>query len=353
MTVRLPAEWEAQDAIQLTWPHADSDWLYLLPEVETLYTELVQRISTAARVLIAAPAARAAALQQQFDASLPGRVRCYAATSNDTWARDHGPITISTEQGLRLLDFRFNGWGGKFEAAQDNALTAELKRLGAFPNATLQAVDMVLEGGAIESDGRGTLLTTAACLLNRNRNPDLDRGAIERALGELLGVRKINWLQHGALAGDDTDSHIDTLARLCPDNTLLYQACDDPQDEHFADLAAMARELAALTDATGSPYRLLPLPWPGAQHDPEDGHRLPATYANFLICNGLVLVPTYADPNDDIALAQVAEAFPGYRVEGLDCRTLIRQHGSLHCITMQLPAGVLQDEQAADGGPQA
>ncbi|WP_116366612.1 agmatine deiminase family protein [Parahaliea mediterranea] len=353
MTVRLPAEWEPQDAIQLTWPHADSDWLYLLPQVEALYTALVQHISTAARVLIAAPAGRAAELQQQFDATAPGRVRCFAAPSNDTWARDHGPITVATNAGLRLLDFRFNGWGGKFEAALDNALTGELKRLGAYPHATLQAVDMVLEGGAIESDGCGTLLTTAECLLNPNRNPHLDRAAIEAVLAQQLGIQKVNWLQHGALAGDDTDSHIDTLARLCPDNTLLYQACDDPEDAHFEDLASMARELAALTDASGKPYRLLPLPWPGAQYDPEDGHRLPATYANFLICNGLVLVPTYADPNDAAALAQVRRAFPGYRVEGLDCRTLIRQHGSLHCITMQLPAGVLQREQAAEGGPQA
>lgn len=352
---RLPAEWEPQDAVQLTWPHADSDWYYLLPEIEAVYHRLVAALCSAGQVVIAVPDGSLEAIEAGFrDAGLATEnIHCYPVRSDDTWARDHGPITVLDEQGPRLLDFQFNGWGNKYPAHNDNLLTAALYRLGAYPGARLATQALVLEGGAIESDGRGTLLTTEQCLLNPNRNPALDRAAIEAALGEALGVRKINWLRHGALAGDDTDSHIDTLARLCPDTTILYQACDDPDDPHYQPLAAMARELGALSDVGGRPYRLLPLPWPGAKLDPEDGHRLPATYANFLVFNDLVLVPTYDDPNDARALAQVAEAFPGRRVEGLDCLPVIRQHGSLHCITMQLPRGVLSAPAGDSGGEQA
>jgi agmatine deiminase len=350
-TRRLPAEWEPQDAVQLTWPHADSDWREQLPEVEALYEELVAALCSAGEVVIGAPRERIDRLRERFGAMhLPReRIHCYPVESDDTWARDHGPITVLTECGPRLLDFQFNGWGNKYPAERDNRLTAALYRLGAYPGASLETRALVLEGGAIESDGQGTLLTTQQCLLNPNRNPGLERAVIEAQLREALGVEQVNWLRHGALEGDDTDSHIDTLARLCPDQTILYQACDDPQDSHFAALSAMARELEALRDARGRPYRLLALPWPAARYDPADGHRLPATYANFLVFNGMVLVPTYRDARDQQALARVAEAFPGYRVQGLDCLPLIRQHGSLHCITMQLPRGVLAGNAAGTG----
>jgi agmatine/peptidylarginine deiminase len=201
----------------------------------------------------------------------------------------------------------------------------------------------VLEGGSIEVDGRGTLLTTEACLLNPNRNPGLSRAQVEQRLKDAFGVRKINWLKHGHLAGDDTDSHIDTLARLCPDNVIVYVTCDDPDDEHYADLKAMEAELQAMTDVDGQPYRLVPLPWPGVHlSEREEGGRLPATYANFLIINGAVLVPIYDCLSDEDALAQVAQAFPGYDILGIPCTTLIEQGGSLHCITMQLPEGVIE-----------
>ena len=199
---------------------------------------------------------------------------------------------------------------------------------------------LILEGGSVESDGKGTLLTTRECLLSPNRNPHLDQAAIEQELARCLGADHFLWLAHGYLAGDDTDSHIDTLARLAPDDTILYVHCDDPEDEHFPALAAMEKELAAFRTKGGKPYRRLPLPWPKARFDGE-GNRLPATYANFLIINHAVLVPTYRDPKDSEALAVVAEAFPGREVIGIDCLPLIFQHGSLHCITMQLPEGVL------------
>ncbi|WP_241263303.1 agmatine deiminase family protein [Parahaliea mediterranea] len=351
---RWPAEWEAQDAVQLTWPHADMEWGGNLPAVVDLYEQLVARLVTAGAVVIAAPPASVDGLRRRFaDLRLPtARIRCYPAASNDVWARDHGPITVLGQDGPRLLDFCFNGWGGKYPAEHDNAITARLHQLGAYPGAELESVSLVLEGGAIESDGRGTLLTTERCLLNRNRNPRLDRSAVEAALGAALGLRHVNWLRHGALEGDDTDSHVDTLARLCPDNIILYQDCDDSADSHYAELSAMAEELRGLRDADGRPYRLLPLPWPMAQHDPDDGHRLPATYANFLVFNDLVLVPTYDDPRDAEALKQVSRAFPGRRIQGLDCRPLIRQHGSLHCITMQLPRGVLAAGQPSGGSEQ-
>ena len=200
---------------------------------------------------------------------------------------------------------------------------------------------MVLEGGAIETDGQGTLLTTEACLLNHNRNPRLDRAAIEMKLREDFGVERILWLSHGHLEGDDTDSHIDTLARFCDPQTIAYVRCDDPEDSHYPSLAAMEEQLKTLRQADGSPYRLIALPWPRPCFDPDDGHRLPATYANFLIINGAVLVPTYADAADAEALATLAEAFPGRDIVPIDCRSVIRQHGSLHCLTMQLPRGTL------------
>ncbi|HEY7883692.1 MAG TPA: agmatine deiminase family protein, partial [Cellvibrionaceae bacterium] len=311
---RLPAEWEPQSAVLLTWPHADTDWQWILADAQRVYLDIAFHSARFSRVLIAAPGQLHSSIVTALNArGVPlGQVRLCAASSNDTWARDHGPITVATADGLRLLDFIFNGWGGKFESALDNQLSASLAAEGAF-NAPLQPVAMVLEGGAIESDGQGTLLTTESCLLNSNRNPELSRADIEQKLMALLGVSKINWLKHGYLEGDDTDSHIDTLARLCPLRRIAYIKCDDPADPHFAELAAMEQELEELTDAAGEPYELIALPWPAAKFSAE-GERLPATYANFLILNGAVLVPTYRDAKDADALAQVQLAFPGFEV---------------------------------------
>jgi len=350
-SVRLPAEWEPQDGVQLTWPHAGTDWLRLLDAVIPVYERLVGLLAEVGAVVIGAPPAEVESLGRRFEAlGIPAdRVHLYPVASDDTWARDHGPITVITASGPCLLDYRFNGWGRKYAFELDDAITADLHRQGAYPGARLLPRDLVLEGGAIESDGAGTLLTTARCLLNPNRNPALDRAAIERALCDDLGVSKVNWLHRGAMEGDDTDSHIDTLARLCPGDAILYQACDDPRDSHHTELDAMAQELGAMTSAAGRPYRLIPLPWPAPKFD-EEGSRMPATYANFLACNGMVIVPTYRDARDGEALARVGEAFPGYRVEGLDCLPLIHQHGSLHCITMQLPRGTLRPVAGTNGG---
>ncbi len=341
MTIRLPAEWEEQDGVLLAWPHEGSDWRPILAAVEPTYTEIVREISKFEDVLIAA-AAPAAVMELLAGAgAVMDRVRLFPMDSNDTWARDFGPITVLDNGKPLLLDFGFNGWGLKFAADLDNLITRRLAGAGAF-RAPLNTIGLILEGGSIESDGAGTILTTSSCLLSPNRNPHLSRAEIERELASLLGAEHILWLENGHLEGDDTDAHVDTLARLCPDDTIVHVACDDPADVHYGALRAMVEELRNIRTGEGKPYRLSPLPWPRARYDDEN-LRLPATYANFLIINGAVLVPTYGDKSDEAALRAVGEALPGRRVIGIDCLPLIQQHGSLHCVTMQLPKGTLKE----------
>ncbi len=345
MTQRLFPEWHPQDAILLTWPGAHSDWAPILPRIEATLEAMVVAIARYQRVLISvADATTRQRLLTTFSHLGVDSTRLLfaLAPSDDSWARDHGPIAIERDGRPVLLDYRFTGWGGKFPAARDNELTSRLQAAGVFA-APVEARELVLEGGAIDSDGAGTLLTTEACLLNPNRNPQLDRQAVEARLRVELGIEQVLWLKHGHLDGDDTDSHVDTLARFCDPQTIAYVRCDDPADPHYAGLRAMEKELEALRQADGEPYRLIPLPWPKPCFDPEDGHRLPATYANFLIINGAVLMPSYADPADARALVALAEAFPDREVIPIDCRSVIRQHGSLHCLTMQLPRGSLTE----------
>jgi agmatine deiminase len=337
---RLPAEWEAQDAVLLAWPHAASDWQPILPQIEAVFRELSFQICRFERLLVATPEPQRVEEQLRQAGCDLSRVSLFQVPTNDTWSRDFGPITIFEEDKPKLLDFGFNGWGLKFAADQDNQVTRTLHQLGAFGATPLETSGLILEGGSIESDGAGTLLTTTECLLGPNRNPQLTRQQLTTELQRLLGVEQILWLEHGYLAGDDTDSHIDTLARLCPGDTIVYVHCDDPGDEHSAALLAMAEQLSDLRTRSGKPFRLIPLPWPQARYD-DEGQRLPATYANYLVINGAVLVPTYADPSDAGALQALAQAFPDREIIGIDCRPVIWQHGSLHCITMQIPEGVL------------
>ncbi len=347
--LRLPPEWHRQDGVLLVWPHTDTDWAEQLPAVEAVYLALAGEIARRERLLLvaAAPAAERRLLAILAEHGVPlDRVSTAIYRSDDTWARDLGPLTLAGADGhCRLLDFVFTGWGGKFPAERDNRLTAALHRSGCFGQTPLESLDWVLEGGAIEVNEDGCLLTTAACLLNPNRNPHLSANEIEARLREQLGVEAIFWLQSGHLVGDDTDSHVDTLCRFAPDHTICYVRCDDASDEHHADLARMEAELQALRTPAGQPFRLLPLPWPAPIFD-DQGQRLPATYANFLVVNDAVLAPTYGDPQDEAALAVLRQAFPGRQVVGIDCRPLIRQHGSLHCVTMQLPAGTLARQTA-------
>lgn len=343
----MPAEWAPQSAIQLTWPHAGTDWAPMLEDVVECYLRMAYEIASRQPLLVVTPepAALAPLLAQRLPENAVRNIRLVEAETDDTWARDHGFICVDDTDGWHLLDFRFNGWGGKFGARHDNAINAALYAQGVLEGRYDDCMDFELEGGAVESNGAGTILTTAECLLNANRRrggdavPRVDKAAVEQILRERLGAHHILWLHHGYLAGDDTDSHIDTLARLCPNDTILYVKCGDTADEHYAELKAMEEELQALRTDSGAPFRLLPLPMPAACM--ADGERLPATYANFLIMNTAVLVPTYNQPETDAeALRQVADAFPGRDVLGVDCRALIVQHGSLHCCTMQFPRGV-------------
>ncbi|MBX7258344.1 MAG: agmatine deiminase family protein [Candidatus Hydrogenedentes bacterium] len=338
--IRLPAEWEPQSGVQLTWPHANTDWAECLDLVEPCFAAIGREISLRERLLVACPNPEHVHEQLVAAGANMNRVEFATAPSNDTWARDHGPITVIVHGSAILQDFHFNGWGGKFEHALDDALSSELHRAGAYGEVRLHPIPLVLEGGSIESDGQGTILTTSRCLLSSTRNPDLDRAGVEMALNKWLGASSVHWLDHGYLAGDDTDSHIDTLARFCDEQTIAYVACDDPSDEHYDELQAMAKQLRALHDRLGNPYRLHSLPMPRPCYD-SDGQRLPATYANFLVINGAVLVPTYDDPADDTALSILGACFPGREIVGIDCRSLVLQHGSLHCVTMQFPEGVL------------
>ncbi|MEO6697400.1 MAG: agmatine deiminase family protein [Gammaproteobacteria bacterium] len=339
----LPAEWEPQSGVLLTWPHAHSDWAAWLPEVEPVFVEIARQIALREQVIISCyhdAHADHVRLRLEQAGINPKRAHLYIVPSNDTWVRDHGPIAVFEDNRPTLLDFTFNGWGGKFHADLDNQVTRHLHSLGAFAATPLQTIDMVLEGGGIEVDGAGSLLTTESCLLSPHRNPHLNKQQIETRLQTLFGAERILWLKRGQLAGDDTDGHIDTLARFCDQHTITYVACDDAHDEHYAELQAMENELKALRTHEGKPYRLVPLPWPQAKYN-SDGRRLPASYANFLIINGAVLAPTYDDPADAETLARLRDCFPGREVIGIPCLPLINQYGSLHCVTMQLPAGVL------------
>ena len=299
--------------VQLTWPHKDTDWAPILDEITAVYEEMAHEIRKREPLLIVD--------------QIP---------HNDTWARDHGFITVEEtsfdhkSKALILLDFCFNGWGEKFEATLDNQINRQLYDQGLVKGLYEDHLDFVLEGGSIESDGKGTIFTTECCLMAPHRNQPLTKAEIEERLKEWLGAERIVWLQHGSLLGDDTDGHIDTLVRICPDDTLLYTG----GDEDHPDLIKMERELQELRTLDGKPYRLLKLPLPRPIYD--DGDRLPATYANYLVINGAVLVPTYNQPDLDAeALRIIGEAFPDREIVGIDCRAVIKQHGSLHCCTMQ------------------
>ena len=340
--VRLPAEWEAQSAILLTWPNPDGDFAespQSFAEVCRCFEALVCNIAQfqPVRVTLGNDAEYARVHAWLSTQSLPYAVTLYRLPSNDVWARDHSPIGIHRDGQAALLKFGFDGWGGKYPAEHDNALAEQLATLGAFGQLPLNSVDMVLEGGAIESDGQGTLLATRSSVLDPRRNPGRTPQDLQQQLLESFGLQRILWLDHGALKGDDTDGHIDTLARFVSPDTIVYQAAGDEHDVNRDELERMADELRRLRTLDGRPYQLLALPWAGLHRD-EQGHDLPASYANFLILNEAVLMPTYGCEADAQALAVMRQALPQRQIIGVDCQALIRQYGSLHCVTMNLPA---------------
>jgi agmatine deiminase len=336
--LRLPAEFELQEAIMLSWPNKNSDWKIHLPQVIPVFCQIVQLIAKHQPVIIA--------VHDLFDKielthtfSSYKNVFIYITQNNDTWARDYGPITtyndINGQRNTIINDFQFNGWGGKYPFYLDNRITQKLAKQHIFGSTPIHTHPFILEGGSIESDGLGTILTTKKCLLNTNRNPNLTQYNIESMLKETLGAKHVLWLSEGQLEGDDTDAHIDTLARFCSPEDIAY-CCADKNDHHFESLTKMKTELETFTNHQGKPYRLHPLPLPSSIYNKE-GDRLPATYANFLIINDAVLVPVYQDKKDTLAIDIIQKLFPARSVYPVNCRSIIEQYGSLHCLTMQIP----------------
>ncbi len=360
----LPAEWEPQRFVQLTWPHAETDWAPYLESAQECFTAIAREVTRRQPLLIVTPEPEAVEIRLRTAGIDMKQVVLQECPTNDTWARDHGFICTRSAtyagdneggSALTMHDFCFNGWGMKFAANLDNQINSRIYDEGVFDeNDLLTAWDaryennrnMVLEGGSIESDGANTILTTTECLLSKNRNESADKAWFEEKFAQIFGSQHVLWLDHGFLVGDDTDSHIDTLARLCPGNTIVYVQCTEEDDIHYDELKAMENQLKTFRTSEGQPYRLLALPMPEAilesnfddAVEEEGDQRLPATYANFLIINGAVLYPTYNQPqNDQRAKEVLQQAFPDREIIGIDCRVLIRQHGSLHCVTMQYP----------------
>ena len=338
--MRLPAEWEKQGFVQLTWPHEDTAW-YELPKVLDCYVEVAKAITRYEPLLIVCRnTAECKADMAARGYSPAPDIRFVEAPVNDTWARDHGAISVFGDRGEKCIeDFVFNGWGLKFGADLDNQITRNIYRAGAFAE-DVRYLDMrpfVLEGGSIDTDGAGTLLATSECLCSLNRNEYLTREEIEERLKNAFGLKRILWVEHGGISGDDTDSHIDILARFCSPDTIAYTACDNPADENYGPLKAMEEQLKSFRTLDGEAYRLIPLPLPEPLY--LDDYRLPASYANFLIVNGAVLMPGAGSELDKKAAGQLQKAFPDRKIEIIDCGALLSGHGGLHCITMNYPYG--------------
>ncbi|MGN0221667.1 MAG: agmatine deiminase family protein [Prevotella sp.] len=334
---RMIAEWERQSAVQLTWPHDLTDWAEMLQEINATYVEMAKAITEREQLIVVTPHVKDVngLLKLHLSDRQMQQVAYCECDTNDTWARDHGLITLEDAANEHvLLDFKFNGWGEKFEYAKDNAINATLYRTGLIKGRYENHLDFVLEGGAIESDGRGTVFTTTGCLMAPHRNQPLTRDEIEAQLKKRLFADRVMWIDNGSLMGDDTDGHIDTLVRIAPKDTLLYVGCDDLDDVHYEPLKAMEEELKQWRTAEGDAYRLLKLPLPTAIF--RNGERLPATYANYLVVNGAVLCPIYGQAEKDrLALQQIRQAYPDREILPIDCKSIIAQHGSLHCCTMQ------------------
>lgn len=326
---RLPAEWEKQDSILMSFPHCGTDWTDDMQSALSVFIRMASSICFNQKLILVCD-----------DIEETKKLFCYhdkisfiKLQTNDTWIRDYGPITIYEDDERKLIDFQFNAWGGKFEYKLDNAVTKQLHSKWHFGVSKLLEEDFILEGGSIESDGAGTILTTAECLLNPNRNPSFSKEQIEEKLKTTLGVRRVLWLEHGSLIGDDTDAHIDTLARFIDKDTIAYVSCKT-EDEHFESLSKTKAQLESFRTIDGKPYKLIPLPLPSAKY--KNGMRLPATYANFLIANHVVLLPTYEDPLDKEMVTLFKELFPTREIIPINAMRLIEEGGSIHCSTMQV-----------------
>ena len=330
MIKRLPAEWEPQDSILMVFPHEKTDWALEMQSAQSVFLRMASSIAATQKLILICD-----------DVEKTKQFFCYhdkisfvQLKTNDTWIRDFGPISTYHDSQRELIDFRFNGWGNKYKATLDNMVTKSLHDKWHFMVSPLQHTDFILEGGSIESDGQGTLMSTKKCLLNPNRNPKLTQKDIESKLSTLLGVTHFLWLAHGELEGDDTDAHIDTLARFIDTKTIIYVRCEDKTDSHYLKLKKMEEELKAFRTPEGEPYRLVPLPLPSAIY--KNDQRLAATYANFLITNKSILLPIYNDNYDEQMVSLFKSLFPTREIIPINALRLIEEGGSIHCSTMQV-----------------
>lgn len=339
MRIFLP-EWTLQESVLMALPNADTDWNYILDEALQQYVRIIRALTDAGcrMVLLCDNVDAAEFLLSECNQQL---ITYINAEYNDTWTRDYGPLAVVKDDRLRALDFGFNAWGLKFASDKDNLVNLSLSNKYVInPDTYRNERDFVLEGGSVETDGEGTILTTTKCLCSPNRNGGLSKQQVERQLQQRLGASHVLFLDYGSLEGDDTDSHIDTLARLAPDNSILFTGCRNVDDPQFEELLKMRAQLTMFRNAQGEPFNLIELPLPDAIYD-EDGQRLPATYANYLVTDKAIFMPTYNQPiNDRLAMHTVKIAFPDHEVIGIECTTLIKQHGSLHCATMQIPSNL-------------
>lgn len=321
---RLIAEFEEQSFTQIIFPHADTDWKEYLEDAQKTFVTIINAIRKYQKCLVVAY--NIEKVKSHFTDE--NNLEFVQYITNDTWARDCSALSLEENSQTLLLDFTFNGWGGKFDAQKDNAMTQNIAHK--YLTCNTKKIDFVLEGGAVESNGAGTILTTSACMLNKNRNPRLNAVEITQKLKDIFHAQHILYLNHGYLAGDDTDSHIDTLARFIDEKTIMYVKCEDKDDEHYHELKLMEEELQMT--AKEQDLQLIALPMCDAIYFEEE--RLPATYANFLFVNGAALVPIYGVSQDTEALEIFKKTFPNRDIVAIDCSVLIRQHGSLHCVTM-------------------
>lgn len=339
-TIELLAEWAPQSGILLVWPHSNSDWKNNLTEIEQTYIEICEAITPSQRVLILCydkiHQSHIKKILKHHSISDESYVLTICKT-NDTWCRDYGPISTHCDGKLRLNSFVFNGWDNKYNAELDNTASKNLHQEGLFGSTELLNRNFILEGGSIDCDGHNTLLTTSQCLLKRH--PDKNKNEIEGTLKKYLGITTVHWLDHGQLSGDDTDAHIDNLARFVNKETIVYSACDNEMHPDYDALKRMEAELKKIKQRNNTPYNLVPIYLPKTiEHNKQI---LPASYVNFVITNDTILVPCFNDSKDDAARTTFQHCFPEHRIMSINSIPLIKQFGGLHCATMNLAAGVL------------
>jgi len=330
--IRLPAEWEKQEMILMAFPTLQSDWVDDISSAYSIFIKIASAISYNQKLILLVPPQEKEKIKRKF--CYHDKISFVPYDIDDTWIRDYGPISVIENSKRVLKDFIFNGWGDKFPHDKDNLSSEYIHKNLYFGLSKLENIDFILEGGSIDSDGNGTILTTSECLLNKNRNNKFSKTDIEAIFKKELGIQNTLWLNHGYLSGDDTDGHIDMLARFVSRETIVYLKCYDKSDEHFQELEKMEKELKSFKNINGDPYKLIPLPLTKPIY--KDNKRLPASYVNFLIINSAVLLPIYKDESDKMVIEIFKNIFKDREIIPLDSRRLIEQGGSIHCSTMQV-----------------